>query len=417
MSTNSIQDVAGSESMQQQVSIPYKPLWNWSWSTSTQSTQPGRHSSPDLLLAGQLGLASGRLYVNGDLVRGASPPYVFESSGLCYESRYFLTTVHFKFKEEGLLSQLRMQTTDQDAAYVATTQEVRSNKRYGVRKVHLFHFNDELDLAIFRLNPGEKSWDRFAKCSQFQPAMDFIGSQAWAVGYAARYDDRYDNYVLNYPALLPGGYSDSWKHLIANQSFNFDDMFLSNKRALYVGDIEEVDLATSTGLHSIPAWFGLSGSMVGAIAYGQANIIGLVKSGDPDKLCNGMVAMTERSGQWIKDATDTFSATLIGQNIPSGQIMPTNRTFTMAWALKNTGTQALPDGCSLQRIWEDEGVPFSVERWKVNQDEGIIISVSMVTPEVAGTVGNDFFWLDPGRYPLASLTYAARLLVYQDAND
>ena len=32
--------------MQQQVSIPYKPLWNWSWSTSTQSTQPGRHSSP-----------------------------------------------------------------------------------------------------------------------------------------------------------------------------------------------------------------------------------------------------------------------------------------------------------------------------------------------------------------------------------
>lgn len=88
---------------------------------------------------------------------------------------------------------------------------------YGVRKVHLFHFNDELDLAIFRLNPGEKSWDRFAKFSQFQPAKDFIGSQAWAVGYAARYDDRYDNDVLNPPALLPGGYSDSWKHLMAKQ--------------------------------------------------------------------------------------------------------------------------------------------------------------------------------------------------------
>lgn len=117
-----------------------------------------------------------------------------------------------------------------------------------------------------------------------------------------------------------------------------------------------------------------------------------------------MVAMTERSGQWIKDATDTFSATLIGQNIPSGQIMPTNRTFTVAWALKNTGTQALPDGCSLQRIWEDEGVPFSVERWKVNQDEGIVISVVLVTPEVAGIVGYDFILLDPGRYPLASLT-------------
>ena len=65
--------------------------------------------------------------MNGDLVKGASPPYVFESSGLCYESRYFLTTVHFKFKE-GLRSQLRMQMTDQDAAYVATTQEVRSDK-------------------------------------------------------------------------------------------------------------------------------------------------------------------------------------------------------------------------------------------------------------------------------------------------
>ena len=52
-------------------------------------------------------------------------------------------------------------------------------------------------------------------------------------------------------------------------------MFLSNKRALHVGDIEEVDLATSTGLHSIPAWFGLSGSMIGAIASGQANVIGL----------------------------------------------------------------------------------------------------------------------------------------------
>ena len=46
MSTKSIQDVAGSESMQQQVSIPYQSLPNWSWSTSPQSTQPGRHSSP-----------------------------------------------------------------------------------------------------------------------------------------------------------------------------------------------------------------------------------------------------------------------------------------------------------------------------------------------------------------------------------
>ena len=41
MSIKSIQDVAGSESMQQQVSIPYQSLPNWSWSTSTQSTQPG----------------------------------------------------------------------------------------------------------------------------------------------------------------------------------------------------------------------------------------------------------------------------------------------------------------------------------------------------------------------------------------
>ncbi len=76
-------------------------------------------------------------------------------------------------------------------------------------------------------------------------------------------------------------------------------------------------------------------------------LIDIVKSGEPDELHNEMVAMIERSGQWIKDATDTFSATLINRNMSSGQSIAINHNFTMAWALKHTGTQALPDGCSL----------------------------------------------------------------------
>ena len=62
------------------------------------------------------------------------------------------------------------------------------------------------------------------------------------------------------------------------QNLTFDDIFISDKRALYIGDLEEVCHGRRCAYHSMPSWFGLSGSMVGVIEKGQPIIIGLSRS-------------------------------------------------------------------------------------------------------------------------------------------
>ena len=171
----------------------------------------------DLLIVGREGLAAGRLFVNGDLVIGGSSQWPFESSGLCFESRFFITTKHWYFKDSR--SQAYTQIPGQGSAYVVNTMIANQHKgivlynlaliyytltftAYGARKVHLLLYSEELDLAIFRLDPGEKDWDHYIKSSQFEPTRTFQNRQVWSVGYATKCDKRYDVFVKMYPLLL-----------------------------------------------------------------------------------------------------------------------------------------------------------------------------------------------------------------------
>lgn len=171
-------------------------------------------------------------------------------------------------------------------------------------------FDRERDFALFQLDDEFDDFPNSVRTSQLIPTdqfdfnQNFAGKRVWSVGYTYGDDERY----LNYWELLRHVASHEKSHMIGvmqevtvslllvDPTFkpkslkkrihlkppNFDAIFHPNQRALLLGKIVSNPISPHLWYHSIPGWFGISGSLIGYFTRGKHSeltplIIGMCK--------------------------------------------------------------------------------------------------------------------------------------------
>ncbi|KAL8943115.1 MAG: hypothetical protein Q9211_001103 [Gyalolechia sp. 1 TL-2023] len=141
--------------------------------------------------------------------------------------------------------------------------------------------------------------------------MPYISRQIFSVGYASSLQGEGD--VKNFQtflrstsiALLEKGRTADAKQYLALDDPEYEDIFSPNCRALAFGQLPGVvpGMEGRVFQHNIPGWYGLSGSMIGAVGPGlEVHIIGMFKGGDVYEESNQLVPFTESILQIIRKA-------------------------------------------------------------------------------------------------------------------
>ncbi|KAL9025602.1 MAG: hypothetical protein Q9196_005602 [Gyalolechia fulgens] len=270
-----------------------------------------------LLSAAKEGLAAGKLWIKAD--QAAPDERNFMCSGFCLERDLFVTAKHF-LRGHGRCHAAHLQLKDPQTAqaYISVWRKSEAPSSHDslvadptLRRAFLIEWDEQLDVAIFRLAPGEDQWPRSIKVKQLTPPMSYISRQIFSVGYASSLQGEGD--VKNFQtflrltpiALLEKGRTADAKQYLALDDPEYEDIFSPNCRALAFGQMLGAVPGTEGRVfhHTIPGWYGLSGSMIGAVGPElEVRIIGMFKGGDVHEEPNQLVPFTESVLQIIRKA-------------------------------------------------------------------------------------------------------------------
>ena len=123
----------------------------------------------------------------------------FETSGICIERGFFLTTCHYK-NLDNELENMKHPETAKIRISTAQRSEFPDEDRK-IKHAYLIAENKTLDIALFRLKGGEE-FQHSIKLDQLMPLAEAQGRHIWSVGYSAVEDHRYGEYFKDYPKLV-----------------------------------------------------------------------------------------------------------------------------------------------------------------------------------------------------------------------
>ncbi|KAL9001957.1 MAG: hypothetical protein Q9188_005089, partial [Gyalolechia gomerana] len=265
-----------------------------------------------LLTAAKEGLAAGKLWIIPN--PAAVDQRIFMCSGFCLERDLFVTAKHFlQCLEKSHVAHLQLQDPQAGQVYISIWRKSEAPGPHdpSLRRAFLIEWDEQLDVAIFRLTPEEPPWPRSIDLKQITPAMPDTSRQIFSVGYASslrteRDMNDFQLYLKSFPMnLLHEGKTADLEQYLALGNPNYEEIFRPNRRALAFGEMLGAVPNTSEGTfyHNIPGWFGLSGSMIGVLGPElQVQIIGIFQGGEVDEEPNRLIAFTEPIVQMIRKA-------------------------------------------------------------------------------------------------------------------